>query len=346
MVTPENTVSSRVVSELVTAVERAGVPRREFLRAAKIEPVWLENDDFRLRRADVFGLCEVALELTQDPAFGLHWGEWLAANAFNLISHLLVHASNLQQAIEALHRFGHLMTDELGIELVEGDDTVELRCVDPSDHSLAIRRLHAEMLMLGLLRLIRHFGGPSAKIERASFQYPAPDYRSEYTRIFEGAERFDQPWSGLTFARALLHARSPQKDDDLYATLSDVAERRLLRMESSAPYALRVRHHLMQQPAPHRVAMRQVARRLGVSVRSLHRRLTEEGQPYAALANDAAALLAKRLLVDEARTIQETAHTMGFSKVSSFHRAFRRWTGTTPRALQAQSSEAPSRRAG
>jgi AraC-like DNA-binding protein len=344
-VTSDITVSSRVVIELVTAVERAGVSRSAFLKAAKIEPAWLDNDDFRLRRADVFAASQVALELTQDPALGLHWGEWLAANAFNLISHLLVHASSLQQAIEALHRFGHLMTDQLRVELVEGESSVELRSVDTTDQPLVIRRLQAEMLMLGLLRLIRHFGGPSAKVERVSFQYPAPDYRSEYARIFEGAERFDQPWSGLTFARALLHARSPQKDDDLYATLSDVAERRLLRMESSAPYAVRVRQHLMQQPAPHRVAMRQVARRLGVSVRSLHRRLTEEGQTYATLANEASALLAKRLLVDEARTIQETAHAMGFSKVSSFHRAFRRWTGTTPRALQAQSGESPSRRA-
>ena len=331
----DSTVSSRVVTELVKAVERAGVSKAEFVRAARIQPGWLESDDVRLRRAEVLELCRVALELTGDPALGLHWGEWLTANAFNLVSHLLAHASTLQQAVETLHRFGHLLTDQVPVELVDDGDTVELRCLDASDQALPTRRLNAEMLMLGLLRLVQHFGGPSTKIERACFEYPAPSYRAEYTRLFDGKEHFDQPFTALAFDRALLRARSPQKDEDLYATLSDVAERRLHRMKGREAYAVRVRQHLLQQPAPHRVAMEPVARTLGVSVRTLHRRLEEEGHAYATLANDAAALVAERLL-DEGRTIQEAAHAMGFSKVSSFHRAFRRWTGTTPSAFRGQ----------
>jgi AraC-like DNA-binding protein len=325
----EVTVSSRVVIELVRAVERSGVARTEFLRAAGIEPEWLHSDDFRMRREDVFRLCQVALEVTRDPAFGLHWGEWITTSSFNLVSHLLAHASNLRSALDTLHRFGGLVTDEVRIELVEKGDTAEIRTLDMVDQPLPIRRLTAEMVTLGVLGLLRHFGGPKATVSRACFQYAAPDYRSEYTRIFAGAERFDQPYTGVAFARALLHAQSPQKDEDLYTTLSDLAARRLQRLQARAPYSVRVLHHLLQQRAPQQIAMGQVARGLGVSVRSLHRRLTEEGRSYASLASEAAALRAKRLL-DEGRTIHETAHAMGFSKVSSFHRAFRRWTGVTP----------------
>jgi AraC-like DNA-binding protein len=86
--------------------------------------------------------------------------------------------------------------------------------------------------------------------------------------------------------------------------------------------------------------MRQVAQRLGLSVRSLHRRLSEEQQSYVALANEVSAQRAKQLLIDERRTIQETAHAMGFTNVSSFHRAFRRWTGVTPAAFREQPSDA------
>jgi AraC-like DNA-binding protein len=341
------TVSSTVVVKLVAAVDRAGIARDEFVRAARIDPEWLESDDVRLRRADLFRLCQVALDLTRDPAFGLHWGEWLTSNSFNLISHLLVHASNLHQAVHTLQRFGHLLTDELGIELVEKDEVAELRSnLDPSDQPLPVRRLTDEMAMLGFLRLVQHFAGPTASAAAVCFRYPAPEYRSEYTRLFGGAERFDQAFTGLVFARALLRARSPQKDDDLYTTLSDLAERKLLRIEHGAPYAVRVHQHLVGQRSPHRVAMRQVARRLGLSVRSLHRRLAEEGQSYASLASGAAAERAKRLLSDEGRTIQEAAHALGFTKVGSFHRAFRRWTGTTPGAFRLLGAQRRSRRAG
>ena len=328
----ELTVSSRVVGELVKAVERSGVPRGAFLRAAGIEAAWLETDAVRLRRADVLGLCQVALEQTRDPALGLHWGEWLTTSSFNLMSHLLAHAANLRQALETLRRFGQLVSDQVGFELAEQGDTAELRSVDGSEQPLPVRRLTSEMLALGLLRLVQQFCGRDAKVASVCFRYPAPKYRAEYARVFEGAERFDQPFTGLVFERSLLHARSPQKDEDLYATLSDLAERRLLRLQT-APYSARVMQHLLQQPAPHRVAMQQVARALGLSVRSLHRRLAEEGQAYAALAHEAAARLAKRWLLDQRHSIQETAHRMGFSNVSSFHRAFRRWTGTTPGAL-------------
>jgi AraC-like DNA-binding protein len=201
------------------------------------------------------------------------------------------------------------------------------------------------MVTLGLLDLIRHFAGPNAQITRVCFEYSAPVYRGEYTRLFQGTERFDQAFTGVVFPRQLLHSQSPQKDEDLYATLSDLAARRLQRLQGRAPYSVRVRQVLMQQRAPHRVSMQQVARRLGISVRSLHRRLTEEGRSYVVLANEASAELAKQLLLDDTRTIHEAAHTMGFSNASSFHRAFRRWTGTTPAAFRGQSVEPHSRRA-
>jgi AraC-like DNA-binding protein len=78
--------------------------------------------------------------------------------------------------------------------------------------------------------------------------------------------------------------------------------------------------------------MEQVAHALGLSVRSLRRRLADEGQSYAAIANEALTIVAKHLLRDRQRTIQETAYEMGFADTSSFHRAFKRWTGTTPGA--------------
>src|SRR5262249_48691500 len=111
-------------------------------------------------------------------------------------------------------------------------------------------------------------------------------------------------------------------------------ERRTMRLTHGVPYALRVREFLVQQGSPRRIDMETVARALGLSVRSLRRRLASEGKPYSAVENDALAIVAKHLLRDKQRTIHETAYEMGFSDTTTFHRAFKRWTGTTPSAYR------------
>jgi AraC-like DNA-binding protein len=104
-------------------------------------------------------------------------------------------------------------------------------------------------------------------------------------------------------------------------------------------YAERVRDLLLENGAQTRIDMNAVARSLGLSARSLRRRLCDEGISYNTIAESALATLAKQLLADQARSIQETAYTMGFSDPSAFYRAFKRWTGTTPKTFRTYGGE-------
>jgi AraC-like DNA-binding protein len=287
-----------------------------------------------MSRAEVYRLCELAVQLTQDPGLGLHWGERVTGTTFPPISALIAHAATLRQAFESLYQFHRLLTDDFTYEMLERDDRVIIRWSGLPEEALPVQRFVAEMFVTGMVNLVRSFS-VQARLERASFAYPAPAYRSEYARIFEGAERFDQPFTGIVFDRRLLNTASPVRDEDVHGALRSIAERRVLRLTERTPYAVRVHEFLMQQgSAASRSDMKAVAASLGLSVRSLRRRLAAEGQTYAAVANDAFAAIAKHLLRDKQHTIQEIAYEMGFSDTSTFHRAFKRWTGTTPRAYR------------
>lgn len=325
----EWTVSAKVVQLLVATLERMGASRERFLQAANLDGRWLDSPDWRLTRNEVAALCELAIDQSGDPAFGLRWAEWTTTSSFNLLPQLLAHASTLRHAFEMLFRYKALVSDEIPIELFERGEEVELRGWFAQGESLRLRRLGAEMAFFGMFRMLRDYG-PSANIKRVSFDYPAPDYRAEYTRMFEGLEQFEQPFSGIVFDRALMDAPSPHKDDVLESSLRTLAEQRVPQARDRAPYAARIRNVLLEQSAPHRVRVDTVARELEISARSLHRRLSEEGRSYSAIAREASVMVAKRLLTDERRTIQETAFAMGFSDATSFHRAFKRWTGATP----------------
>ena len=325
--TPESTVSMRVVQGLLRAAELSGVPRSQLLRAARLDAAQLEAVDARMPTTQVYRLCELAMDVTGDPALGLRWGEKITGS-FAPISPLLAHAASFRQAIETLVHFDRLMTDRSGYQFLEHDDVMTIRFMPLSGESLRVRRFCNEVALGGFLGLARHFHA-DAKPARVNLAYPAPHYCAEYARVFNQTEQFDQPFTELVLERGLLSAASPQQDDDVHEALRTVAERRIYRLGQRTPYALRVRDLLVRQ-GPHHTDMKEVARALGMSVRSLRRRLGAEQKPYNEILNEAFALVAKHHLRDKQLTIQETAFELGFSDTSTFHRAFKRWTGMTP----------------
>jgi AraC-like DNA-binding protein len=321
--------SARLVRALADVVERAGAPSARFLRAVRLDDEQLDAPEARVPISELYRLFEHAMDVTRDPALGLHWGETYRPNTFAPISHLFVHSASLRQGLQAVARFQAVFTDAQTIQLLERDDTATLRVRSSAGELLRAQRFTAEMGTSSLLRVIRLFC-PHACPTRVSFAYPAPDHHAEYARIFGNAVRFDQPFTEIDFDRSLLDASDPQRDPDVHEAMCALAERRIRRLTLGTSYARRLRDILVRQGSPRRAAMKDVARALGLSVRSLRRRLALEGKSYESVREDALALIAKRLLRDRQLTIQETAYEMGFSGASTFHRAFKRWTGTSP----------------
>ncbi|HEX6244161.1 MAG TPA: AraC family transcriptional regulator ligand-binding domain-containing protein, partial [Polyangiales bacterium] len=286
------------------------------LRAAQLEPEQLESAGFRVPCSEVYRLCELAIELTEDPALGLHWAEKLSGDTFNPISHMLAHSGTLRQAFESLSQFRRLLTDQASYELLESGDSVTIRCVAPPSVSLRARRFTVEMLLTSLVRLIKSFN-LHARPRRVNFEYAAPPYSDEYTRVFEGTERFKQPFTGIVFDSTLMNAVSPHKDDDVHRALRSIAEQRVLQLTNRMPYSVRVRDFLVQQAPSGRAEMASVARSLGMSVRSLRRRMDAEGKTFNEVASDAQSIVAKNLLRNTDRTIQDLAYQLGFADTSS-----------------------------
>lgn len=326
-------VSTDVVRALFDVVERAGVSRFRLLGEAGIAHKDIEADA-RVPRSVVYSLCEQAIELTSDPALGLHWAEAISGNTFAPVSPLIAHSATLGQGLQSLSRFDRLLTDDAGYELVEHAGRVTVRCASLTGESLRTQRFVSEMIVAGIFKLACTFGvRPSSA--QVSFAYAAPSYRAEYARIFMGAEQFEQPFTGLEFDRSVLSAVSPHKDDEVHGALRAIAERRLTHLTRRTPYAVRVRELLVQRGV-RGADMASVACGLGVSVRTLRRRLSEEGAPFRSLVDEALAIVAKHQLRSTQRTIQEIAFDLGFADATAFHRAFKRRTGTTPQAYRAE----------
>jgi AraC-like DNA-binding protein len=331
--TRESTLSVQFVRGLASAAERAGVPQSQLLSAAHFDVRRLDLPEARVQRHEFYRVCQHAMDLTGDRALGLHWGERDCGTSFPPVSQLVAYASCLRQALETFSTFERLLSDEPFVQLFEGADRVTVRCLCLRGESPPVQMFWAEINIANLVRLMRPYG-VHAHLDRLCFAHVAPAHQREYARIFGPKVHFEQPFTELVFDRALMATHSPHNDEDIYDALREFAQRRKTKLVEQAPYALRARELLVQHGWASRLDMESVARALGLSVRSLRRHLAAEGKSYHAVEREALATVAAHLLRDERRTIREIASEMGFSDTGTFHRAFRRWTGTTPSAYR------------
>jgi AraC-like DNA-binding protein len=332
---PPKMLSMQVVRTLVDAIAKAGVSRRSFLTAASLDESTVMMPYARLPLTRVYELFELAIELTGDPAFGLHSIDQLSVDALNPVSGLLFHASNLQDALTTLLQLRELFGQEPSLQLRREGTRFILEAVGMPKNPPNVQRFAAELVVAGLFKAIRRFDGEGL-IDCAAFDYAAPSYAEDYRRIFGNKLRFGAAFSGIRFDMALMAARAPHPDAEMHHSLYAFALERVRHMTVKLPFVDRVRDALIWRGPLREMSMRQVAGDLGISARTLRRYLETEGRSYGDLVNEALTEIAKNYLRDRDRTISETAHALGFGDNTSFHRAFKRWTGLTPKTYREQ----------
>jgi AraC-like DNA-binding protein len=326
-------VSILMVRALVGVVERNGASRDRFFAAAKLDPGVLEDPNAWLPLGTYQHSIGAALSVSGDRAFGLHMGEHASPAMFDVLGPLAETAATMREGIEAMTRYSRLVAEGFEPRLHEDGESASIRFaalrgdLDPV-------RLTAEFAMTALLQLLRVFAGHRAKPSRVSFAYPAPAYVAEYRRIFGEAAHFDEPFTEMRFPRAWLDRLQLYRSPDLYSHLKTRAENTLGRLERESTQTARVEQMLAAQ-SPRQVSMDEVAGELGISRRSLRRHLAAEGTSFAELAERSRIDAAKRMLEHRGSSIQETAYALGFAAPAAFHRAFKRWTGMTPKQYQA-----------
>jgi AraC-like DNA-binding protein len=331
-------VSTIHVRALVGAVERLGFSRAQLFDEAQRNLSLLANDYAYLSVDDLDDLTCAAVRLTDDPAFGLHWGEHASLLQLDLVSLLVAAAPSLRVGITSVLRSQAILGDRPELSFREHNGQAELR-FEPLAVSPECARVRTDLAVAGFAYLLQVTGASANQVPGISFAHARPSYGAEYERLFQGRAQFAQPYSGIGFSAELLEQRLGTPNAALYPSLDRQAQQLRERLLVNDSLRARVVQHT-QTALPRAPSMREAANALGISERSLRRRLLEEGCTFTSLVESVRLERARALLKDEARSIKEIAAALGFSELSAFHRAFKRWTGDTPVTFRARTKEA------
>jgi AraC-like DNA-binding protein len=284
--------------------------------------------DVRVPLPQFRALVRRAISLTGEPALGLRCGFSSSESSFDLLSPLLGHVPSLRRAICDASRFSALAFSGAYVHTTESPHEVVLRWEFPRSDATSDRFI-AELATAGMLRLLYAFGGSQADVRAAPFEHRRPDHARAYAEMFRGAERFSAPYTGLTLAVRALDRPHLHHNPALQALVHAQAEDRLARLTRPVSLTDRLQGYLRNQPRAHVPDMVEAACDLKLSVRTMRRRLAQEGTSYRALTQRAQCERACELLHDPAQHLKAIAGAVGFADLVAFHRAFKRWTGVT-----------------
>ena len=327
------TVSVRSVRPVVARLHALGLDVGATLGAAGLDPTALDDPDGRIPHTLALAVWREAARRSGDEAFGIHAAEQIRPGAFDVLDYATRSSATLREGLERLVRYHRILHDAAVVRLRIEGNSARLTHALPAD-AAGLPRHTAEFIVAAWLVVARQATGVHFAPVEASFRHAPPADLSEHRRLFGAPIRFNRPENGLVLRRSLLDTRLVRADPGLCAVLERHARELAERVPTATGVADRVRQLVAGGVTRRTSTATSVARQLHMSRRTLQRRLGTDGTGFRALSDGLRCELAMRYLKEREIAIAEVAFLLGFSQASAFHRAFKRWSGTTPSAYR------------
>lgn len=327
-----STIAGSVVARIFDVGVAKGTPQ-ELLTRLVGRPRHALVEAERVPIAANFACFEACMRHTNDPGFPLDVARSVTLEDYSVLGFALMTASSAAHAFELLVRYQHIISDSGNWRLREVDQGLELQWVRAGRRTLGHRTAN-ECAVAEIVGGLRRSYGTGFSPERVSFRHPAPTRTSAHERFFQCPVTWGASHDGLVLDREIMTRRT--------ASASSAMNRHFSELLGNLPKpgdtcAGRVRHALavLLSEGSGSPGADVVAKRLGMSERSLRRALAEEETSYRELVDELRKTAALDLLRAK-KSVTDVAFVLGFSETSAFSRAFRRWHGTSARSFAKQ----------
>lgn len=317
------------VQMLLQAAISLGLDRAALLEAAGLEEADLADRDAYLPFARQLALGEAMARMCPGQNLGLAALRVISPANFGVLGYLITHSASLRDALDMFVRFQRLLTDGVRWRVIDGEPVRIVVEADPAYERIG----HPIEAMVGLWVLLgRTLTETNWSPRAVCFRHQPLCDTQELERFFAARVQFGAPTNELHIARKMLALPVSAAKAALQPSLRQVAEARLAEVEGYGSLAAQLRGLLFGEIPRGVTARQQLAASLGISERTLNRRLREEGTTFREVLDGVRRELAETWLVDPSHAIYEVAFLLGYSEPSTFHRSFRRWTGLSPHA--------------
>lgn len=322
-------VLSAAATGLTNFIAAQGGDADSVLGVSGINPEQLASPTLSLSLVNYCEVLEVAARNSGVGNFGLYYGKQFKPQSLGLIGYIGLSSATAKQALLNVANDFHWHQHDTLTQVVDMGECLRID-YQVRHGAIVNRRQDAELTIGMFLNLIRSALGPKWSPREVHFEHPQPEQWHEHCKVFNAPVWFEQSYNSMVIPKRDLVQPMPHQDPMLLLLLRETL-RRLNRKTSDQNIAERTAAQIRIQLTQGEPDLEEIARNLGVSRETLQRHLRSEGSNFTQLIDNVRRALAANYLKERHLSVTEMALLLGYSEISAFSRAFRRWFGVSPR---------------
>ncbi len=327
--------------ELIDDLRRDGHAVAHLLSDAGVRPRQLEGDEPFLPFEKIARIWEAAAEMTGDDLIGFRRGQSSELRLGGLITYVGMAAPTLADLIRNVARYRRVFSDAIELDTsgleTGGITTWHFRVPTQMRH-----RQNLEFNSASLTMAARKLTGRNLHPVKVTFHHPRNEHVQDFERFFGCKVAFGAKRNMIRFRDKDLRLPLLTADDNLHEILKKYCDD-ILGRKRDIPSGLvsQVERLAMDRLTSGTATQDVIAGELGMSKRTLSRRLAEEGTKFQSVIESLRQALARDYIAESNLSLTEIAFLLGYRDASSFSTAFRRWTGKPPREMRGMATGTP-----
>jgi AraC-like DNA-binding protein len=327
-------VTAPLLWPLLVGLRVLGLDVDILVEAAGLSVEAVRNPETRVDVERALALIRAAIEASGDENIGLRLSQLYEPGAFGVLDHLARSARTLREAVDVLCRYERIHQNgmETSLRLEAGSAIIDHRML----HPYPVPRQLSENTIANLLVIGRKLTGLDLTPSEVRFAHPAPPDVTEHAKLFRCPIRWRATSDALVLPAETLDAPLLMANAGLALVLDRYALELLEHLSVDGSFGDKVREGICVELPRGDASVEVVAAKLGMSARTLQRRLSEEGTSHQTLLEELRRSLSEQYLERPDLCTEDVGLMLGFSDGRAFRRAFKRWTGTAPSEFRAR----------
>lgn len=330
--------SLATVKQYLRLAQAEGIEPKLLLNAANLPTSLLEEDSGRITGDEFQALLAKLLKVFPSPILGLLSGDHVQPSSYSILGYIVMSCTNLAEAISQIAPYEKLVGDMGTTQVLAYGDEIRLHWHCNYSHP-QVREHMVDNVFASWIGFANWLTNDAAehpiRVELQRAQPPLA-YLAEYQKRWRCPVHFNQQHNCIVIHKSQLALPIRQGDPELKPALEQHAQNQLRRLQTPSSFTLKVANIIRQGLQFGSVHQDDIASKLTMSVRTLQRKLKEEGSHYQQILDKERQIRAEFLLSNSHYSLSEISHQMGFTETSSFSRSFKSWTGMTPGEFKQQ----------